>query len=170
MMPSSRMALAALLSALAAAGGCSHDQKAEQTARPVARPAAPPPARRLAVHTPADDRPEAPVAKAPAAVFFDFDSALLKDDARSALQAVADAIRKRSASLEIEGNCDELGTIEYNLALGEERARAAKEYLVHLGVPARQIATVSFGSQRPKYPGHDDDARANNRRDDLVIR
>ena len=86
------------------------------------------------------------------------------------LQSIADALRRQSASLAIEGNCDELGTTEYNLALGEERARAAKSYLVHLGVPPNRIATISYGSQRPKYPGHDDDARARNRRDDLIVR
>ena len=84
------------------------------------------------------------------------------------LQSIADAVHRQSASLAIEGNCDELGTTEYNLALGEERARAAKTYLMHLGVPASRIATISYGSQRPKYPGHDDDARARNRRDDLI--
>ena len=72
--------------------------------------------------------------------------------------------------LRIEGNCDDLGTTEYNLALADERARAAKSYLVHLGVPDSRIATISYGSERPKYPGHDDDARAKNRRDDLVVR
>jgi peptidoglycan-associated lipoprotein len=171
-MSPSRVALAAALSALAAAAGCSHEQKPEQTQRPVAQPAPPPapPAHKLATQTPADDEVEAPLPKQAPAVFFDFDSALLKDDGRRVLQSVADAIRKRKASLDIEGNCDELGTVEYNLALGEQRARAAKEYLVHLGVPADRIATVSFGSQRPKYPGHDDDARAKNRRDDLVVR
>ncbi len=56
------------------------------------------------------------------------------------------------------------------MALGEERARAAKSYLVHLGVPNAKVKTVSYGSERPKYPGHDDDAHAKNRRDDLIVR
>ena len=86
------------------------------------------------------------------------------------LQKVADRLRQRPASLRIEGNCDEVGTVEYNLALGEQRARAAKEYLMHLGVPSQKIATISYGSQRPKDPGHDDASHAQNRRDDLLIR
>jgi peptidoglycan-associated lipoprotein len=106
-----------------------------------------------------------------AAIFFDFDSALLRDEARPVLQHVASALRgKDKEDLKVEGNCDELGTVEYNLALGDHRARAAKEYLVHLGVPPNRIRTVSYGSQRPRFTGHNDDARAKNRRDDLVLR
>ena len=86
------------------------------------------------------------------------------------LQKVADTLHRQPAGLRIEGNCDEVGTVEYNIALGEQRARAAKEYLVHLGVPPEKIATISYGSQRPKDPGHDETSHAQNRRDDLVIR
>jgi peptidoglycan-associated lipoprotein len=68
-----------------------------------------------------------------------------------------------------KGNCDELGTVEYNLALGEQRARSAEEYLDHLGVAPGRVHTLSYGSQRPKYPGHDDASRAKNRRDDLRV-
>jgi peptidoglycan-associated lipoprotein len=106
-----------------------------------------------------------------AAIFFDFDSALLRGDARPILQRVAEDMRgKEKEALAIEGNCDELGTVEYNLALGEQRARAAKEYLVHLGVAPGRISTVSYGSERPRFPGHDETARAKNRRDDLLVR
>ena len=169
-MTPSRLPIAAALSLLAAPA-CSHQQKKDSAPRvaapaPAPHPTPAPPA----VRPPADEIAEAPKAKEEPAVFFDFDSSLIKDDGRRVLQDVADTVRKKNASLEIEGNCDELGTTEYNLALGEARARAAKEYLVHLGVPVRRIDTVSYGSQRPKYPGHDDEARARNRRDDLVIR
>ena len=167
-MSPSRFALTAALSLLAAAG-CAHEEKAPTPPRPVTQ-APPPPARKPVAQAPAAEPPEAPKQKEDLAVFFDFDSSLLKDDGRRVLQGVADSVRKQNASLAIEGNCDELGTTEYNLALGEERARAAKTYLVHLGVPANKIATVSYGSQRPKYSGHDDDARAKNRRDDLIVR
>ena len=169
MSSSSRLALGAALTLLAAAG-CSHEQKAQPAARPVTQAPPPAPARKVAAQAPAEEPVETPKQKEDLAVFFDFDSSLIKDDARPVLQNVADTVRKQKASLEIAGNCDELGTVEYNLALGEERARAAKSYLVHLGVPASRIATVSYGSQRPKYPGHDDDAHAKNRRDDLVVR
>jgi peptidoglycan-associated lipoprotein len=124
----------------------------------------------VAVAPPTPDVPEVAKPKEDDAVFFDFDSALVRDDARPILQKVASMLRKAKESLNIEGNCDELGTTEYNLALGEQRARAAKEYLVRLGIPPNKITTVSYGSQRPKYPGHDDGDRARNRRDDLVLR
>jgi peptidoglycan-associated lipoprotein len=169
MSSSSGLAIAAALSLLAAAG-CSHEQKVSPTAHPVTQAPPPAPARKVAAKAPAEEPAEAPKQKEDLAVYFDFDSSLIKDDARPVLQKVADSVRQQKASLEIEGNCDELGTVEYNLALGEERARAAKSYLVHLGVPANRIGTVSYGSQRPKYPGHDDDAHARNRRDDLVVR
>jgi peptidoglycan-associated lipoprotein len=113
---------------------------------------------------------KAPAPRAEPAIFFDFDSALLRPESHDVLQKMASSLRSRSAQLRIEGNCDELGTIEYNMALGEERARAAQTYLVHLGVPKGRLQTVSYGSQRPKYPGHDDDAHARNRRDDLIVR
>ena len=90
--------------------------------------------------------------------------------ARRAAEAGRLAAKPRHGALRIEGNCDELGTTEYNLALGEERARAAQAYLLHLGVPKGRLQTVSYGSERPKYPGHDDDAHAKNRRDDLIVR
>ena len=154
---------------LAMATGCSHQQKLETSPAPVAR--TPPPApRRVAVAPPGAAVPEIAKPKEGEAVFFDFDSALVRDDARPVLQKVAREIRNDNGSLNIEGNCDELGTVEYNLALGEQRARAAKEYLVRLGVPPTRIGTVSYGSQRPKYPGHSDEDRARNRRDDLVLR
>jgi peptidoglycan-associated lipoprotein len=119
---------------------------------------------------PAPDVAALPPAPGDDAIYFNFDSALLGDDARSALKKLATTLSKQSReALVIEGNCDETGTIEYNLALGEQRARSAKEYLSHLGVPARDIRTVSYGSTRPKFPGHDDASHAKNRRDDLRV-
>ncbi len=151
--------------------GCSHEQKA-----PPAHPSQP-----MAQAAPRHQAPtqgqatnegqDGPKGKEEPVVFFDFDSYTLRGEAHPVLQSVAEKLRGRDTEkLQIEGNCDDQGTIEYNLALGEERARAAKNYLVHLGVPDSRIATVSYGSQRPKYQGHDDAARAKNRRDDLVVR
>jgi peptidoglycan-associated lipoprotein len=169
-MSPSRLTLTAAFAVLATTAGCSHQQKPPSPRPPVAQASSPPRPKVVAAATPAADAPETSKTKEDAAVFFDFDSALIKDDSRRVLQTIAEAVRQRNASLKIEGNCDELGTTEYNLALGEERARAAKEYLVHLGVRSNQIATISFGAQRPRYSGHDDDARAKNRRDDLILR
>jgi peptidoglycan-associated lipoprotein len=85
------------------------------------------------------------------------------------LQKVASVAQSRKATVRIEGNCDELGTVEYNLALGEHRAIQAKDYLTKLGVPPKRIKTVSYGSQRPKADGHDEQAHAENRRDDFIV-
>ncbi len=154
---------------LLATYGCSHEQKA-----PPARPTPPPMAARVVPPSPPEPPPEAasepPQAKDEPAIYFDFDSYTLRSDAHSVLQKVASTLKARNAALEIDGNCDELGTTEYNLALGEERAKAAKSYLEHLGVSNAKVRTVSYGSERPKYQGHDDDAHAKNRRDDLIVR
>ncbi len=156
--------------AVALGGACSHAQKTTKVdATPVAQVEAP----RRASRPASVPSAAASLAKASGdeAIFFDFDSALLRAEARPILQKVATEVRaKDQEDLRVEGNCDELGTVEYNLALGDHRARAAKDYLVHLGVPSSQIQVVSYGSQRPKFSGHDDAARAKNRRDDFVLR
>jgi peptidoglycan-associated lipoprotein len=155
--------------------GCSHQQKIAAHAPVAVRPQAAASPRTAPLQAAADAA--APPARWTAKeaqqgeIFFDFDSAVLRDDARPTLQKVAQSVRGRQdAGVLVEGNCDELGTVEYNLALGDQRARAAKEYLTRLGVPADRVSTLSYGSQRPKYQGHDDGARAKNRRDDLVVR
>jgi peptidoglycan-associated lipoprotein len=102
------------------------------------------------------------------AVYFQLDSARIPDHDRLALQAVARAAKGNH--IRIEGNCDERGTTEYNLALGDRRAQSAAQYLEQLGVAATRIDYVSYGSERPKDPGHDDAAWAKNRRDDIFVR
>ena len=102
------------------------------------------------------------------AIYFALDSAQIADHDRPALQAVARAAQ--GSRIRIEGNCDERGTTEYNLALGDRRASAAAVYLERLGVAATRIDYVSYGSERPKDPGHDDAAWAKNRRDDIFVR
>ena len=151
--------------------GCAHDEEKAKPATVAKEPAAPavkPPAPPAPAPAPVADA--APAAADDSAIYFDFDSSLVRDDARPVLQKVGAEVKRKKESLKVEGNCDEVGTVEYNLALGEARARSAKEYLVHLGVPASHIAIASYGSQRPKYPGHDDEAHAKNRRDDLIVR
>jgi peptidoglycan-associated lipoprotein len=103
-------------------------------------------------------------------VFFDFDSYTLSESARSALAKNAELIRKEgSAKIRIEGHCDELGSDDYNLALGEKRAKAAQRYLESMGVASDQLSTISYGKERPADQGHDDAARAKNRRDEFVV-
>jgi peptidoglycan-associated lipoprotein len=153
------------------AGACSHTQpEAAAPAHPTV--AAEQPARR----PPPPPEPEAAAAPVDTgkskelAVYFDFDSSLLRDDARPVLQNVAVMAKNHGKGVRIEGNCDEVGTVEYNLALGEHRAIQAKDYLTRLGIPAGRIKTVSYGSQHPKDPGHDDSAHAENRRDDFILK
>jgi peptidoglycan-associated lipoprotein len=159
-----------VLLVIGVAGACSHTQATEAppahpavaVEQPPRRPPPPPPPE------PAAAPVENTKSSKELAVYFDFDSALLRDDARPVLQKVAAVAKNRA--LRIEGNCDEVGTVEYNLALGEHRAIQAKDYLTRLGIPAGRIKTVSYGSQHPKDPGHDDQAHAENRRDDFIVR
>ena len=103
-------------------------------------------------------------------VYYDYDSADLSAEARAALDANAATLKKYSAwTVTVEGHCDERGTAEYNLALGERRAAAAQAYLVALGIPASRIKTVSYGKEFPFDPGHDEAAWAKNRRAHFVI-
>lgn len=101
--------------------------------------------------------------------YFDFDSYSLSSEAKGTLEQNAKAIKgTNSGNVTIEGHCDERGTKAYNLALGEKRANAAKEYLVALGVNASRVSTVSYGKERPFDDGHDESAWAKNRRAHFV--
>lgn len=103
-------------------------------------------------------------------VYFDYDSAAIKSGEESKLAAVASALKSdSSADLLIEGNCDERGTEEYNRALGERRALAAREALANQGVDASRVATRSYGQDRPADPGHNEAAWRKNRRDEFVL-
>jgi peptidoglycan-associated lipoprotein len=104
-------------------------------------------------------------------VRFDFDKSDVKEDGRKTCGVVADYMMKHpQARLVIEGNCDERGTAEYNLALGERRATAVMNYLVSLGVPKAALSTVSFGKEKPLDPGHNEEAWAKNRRAHFVLK
>jgi len=102
--------------------------------------------------------------------FFDYDKADLRDDARTALSTDAEWLKRyRSIQFLIEGHCDERGTSEYNLALGDRRANAAKEYLVSLGVDASRIKTVSYGKERPFCNESSEDCWQQNRRAHFLV-
>ncbi|MFH1984097.1 MAG: peptidoglycan-associated lipoprotein Pal [Pseudomonadota bacterium] len=103
-------------------------------------------------------------------IYFDFDSAQLTPMAQDVLVRKAEWLRANAmASVVIEGHCDERGTAEYNLALGERRANAAMSFIVDLGISASRITTISYGEERPADPGNNEEAWAKNRRDVFVI-
>jgi len=102
---------------------------------------------------------------------FDFDKSFVREDAKPVLSGVADYLKKnKGARILIEGHCDERGTSEYNMALGDRRAESARAYLVSLGVSASALSTVSFGKEKTLDPGHNEDAWAKNRRDHFVVK
>ena len=104
------------------------------------------------------------------AVYFDFDSSVIKSGERPKLNGVAEYIKAHSGdALRIEGNCDERGTEEYNRALGERRALACREALVELGLDAGHVETLSNGKDKPVAPGHDEAAWRLNRRCDFIV-
>jgi len=103
-------------------------------------------------------------------VFFALDSNSLDQTAQTTLDQNAAVLRKHpSWAVMIEGHCDERGTAEYNLPLGERRAVAVRAHLISLGIPASQIQVVSYGKEFPFDPGHDEAAWAKNRRAHFVI-
>jgi len=104
--------------------------------------------------------------------FYNYDEATLDEAAQSALTASANWLKSRDGAgynLLVEGHCDERGTEQYNLALGDKRANSAKDFLVTLGVDAGRVRTVSYGEERPFEEGHDDASWAQNRRAHLVL-
>jgi peptidoglycan-associated lipoprotein len=103
-------------------------------------------------------------------IFFEFDKSNISPDAREILKANADFLLKNGNSkVVIEGHCDERGTAEYNMALGQRRAQETKKYLVNLGIKEPRIKTISYGEERPFDPGHNEDAWAKNRRAHFAV-
>ena len=151
---------------------------------PVAPPPAPAPEPPRIVETPVVPPPPAP-APAPVAapapppppapvplkdVFFDYDKAVVRDDQKAALTENASWLKANpGAKVLLEGHCDERGTAEYNLALGERRAKAVKDYLVGAGIAADRVSTISYGEERPFVLGHDESAWKWNRRGHFVL-
>jgi peptidoglycan-associated lipoprotein len=167
-------AITALLIALAAAG-CA--KKAVQ-APPQAPPTPAQPGMAAADTTPTPPTPPPTPAPVPGnaeligqlkPVFFALDSSTLTDDARAALDANAKLLRDNTPlKITVEGHCDERGTSEYNQALGERRAGAARDYLVAAGISAARLQVISYGKERPFADGHDEAAWAQNRRAQFV--
>jgi peptidoglycan-associated lipoprotein len=149
-----------LVFALAALTGCGTEQPAPPKEAPVSRPAV------------TSDAPKAQAVallrKTP--IYFAFDRYDLDSVARADLQAKADLLKKYPGiKVQIEGHCDSRGTEEYNLALGERRARAAYDYLLMLGVKPSQLATHSYGKMYPAVRGNTEEAWSKNRRDEFNV-
>ncbi len=102
-------------------------------------------------------------------IHFDFDKSFVRDADRPTLETIAGYLKSHSDThVLIEGNCDERGTEEYNMMLGDRRADSARKYLVDLGVPAADLRTISFGKDKPVDPRHNEEAWAKNRNDHFV--
>ncbi len=103
-------------------------------------------------------------------IHFDFDKYFIREDAKPVLERNAQWLKKfPSVKILIEGHCDERGTEEYNMALGEKRAKSTMNYLISLGISPDRIKIISYGKSRPLDPGHNEEAWALNRRADFVI-
>ena len=103
-------------------------------------------------------------------VYFSFDSSALSSTAQDVLKRKADFMQSNSGlSVEIEGHCDERGTNEYNMALGDRRARSAKDFMINLGISGSRMSTISYGEEKPAEGGHGEDAWARNRRAHFVM-
>ena len=176
--------LAALSMAALVAGGCASKEavKAEEPitkveAKPEPKPEPPKPQ----PPKPEPPKPEPPKmiedqgAKASAGsafetVYFDFDKSDIRQDARDILSKNAEVMLKAKAGVKVlvEGNCDERGSAEYNLALGERRAKAVVKYLTTLGVNPKNLSTISYGKEKPAVQGSNEEAWAKNRRAEFV--
>lgn len=104
-------------------------------------------------------------------IYFDYDKSAIRPDAREILKANAEIFTKNSsAKIVVEGHCDERGTAEYNMALGERRAQEAKQYLINLGIDASRIETISYGKERPLDNRSTEEAWAQNRRAQFLLK
>lgn len=103
-------------------------------------------------------------------VYFDFNSAALSDATKEALDNNANFLKTNtSVKVQVEGHCDERGGVQFNLALGERRAKGVREYLIGKGIEGSRISTISFGKERPVAFGHDEEAWSKNRRANFVV-
>jgi peptidoglycan-associated lipoprotein len=172
------MGVTALLFSLLAA--CASEQAKEAPAAPnpasvtapmtppVPKAAAQPAAPKLAIANPLTD-PNNILSKR--SIYYDYDEYTVKPEYRAIIDAHARYLRQHpGASVTIEGNCDERGSREYNLALGQRRADGVQKMMVLMGVGSGQIEAVSFGEEKPKAPGHNEQSWAQNRHSDIVYK
>lgn len=176
--------LAALSMAALVAGGCANKEvvKSEEAVVPKAAPAKAEvvkaePVKQAEPKKAEPKQVEDSGAKASAAaagfetIYFGFDKSDLTQAARDVLTKNADIALKASGSkIQIEGHCDERGSAEYNLALGERRAKSSMQYLITLGVKADRLSTISYGKEKPAVQGSNEEAWAKNRRAEFVAK
>ena len=180
--------LVALSMTVLFAGGCAKKEvmKSEETVVPkappvvaeVAKPAPVKPVEVVAPATPVAQAMTKPTEMAGTAisrleaVYFDYDRSDLRQDARDVLNKNAETLLKSrpDAKIQVEGHCDERGSAEYNLALGERRAKSSLQYLITLGVKADRLSIISYGKEKPAVKGSDEAAWAKNRRAEFVIK
>ena len=172
-----------ILSLVAFLGGCKKKQP-EIAPPPVEEPVAPPPPPPPPAE-PKEPFPTEPIVEEPPiseliqnlmkqgavqTIYFAYDSSELTDAARSTLKANADVLKQHAQiNVAIEGHCDERGTIEYNLALGERRAASVRDYLTSLGLARNRMRVITYGEERPVDPGHSESAWSKNRRAAFVL-
>ena len=153
--------------------GCAKEEPPPPTAEVQPRPAAPPPPPPAPAPTPLPGPSISQQAFQEFQnqdIYFDFDKYDLRTDARTTLDRKASFLNQNSSiRVQVEGHCDERGTNEYNMALGERRANAAKQYLTTAGISAGRLSTISYGEERPLDSGHTEAAWARNRRAHFVV-
>jgi len=156
------LALAATLSLAVFVGSCTDDQEAPEEPvepQPIEEPIEPPPP---------EDVPM--TSFTPETVYFAFDDYTLNMESQEKLNSLADHMKSsQNVTVQVEGHCDERGSVEYNLALGERRAQSVVNYLVTLGIDPSRLRAISYGEERPMQDGSNEDSWAKNRRAEFVI-
>jgi len=167
--PKTVILLVAIL-ALALLASCCPQERVKPVVEQPPPPPPPPPPPVVEKPTPPPPPPPTPVVTRLRSINFDFNKSDLTPAAQDSLNYNIQQFRaKPDAMIRIEGNCDERGSVDYNLALGEKRANAAKAYLISLGIPEDRIQVVSNGKESPIDSGHDEAAWAKNRRVDFSL-
>ena len=175
---SSLLVISAVFLVMISAGGCA--KKVATTTQAIEvkeKPVAPPPPREEVI---AKEQPpviqEQPIVREPEPsgtlgdAYFDFDRSDIRPDARKVLESDATWLKSNSrARIKIEGHCDERGTTEYNLALGQRRAEATKRFLVALGIDVSRLSTISYGEERPVCTDHQEGCWSKNRRSHFLV-
>jgi peptidoglycan-associated lipoprotein len=166
--------VAFILSTAALLAACSTPPAPQKPAEVVEKPVAPQPQpepRKVEPVQAQVDELDIPGGKlANRSVYFDFDSYAIREDGKEVVQNHAAYLGKNQRSILIQGNTDERGGSEYNLALGQKRAEAVRKSMAALGVPESRMEAVSLGKEKPKAEGHNEEAWAQNRRADIVYK